>query len=81
LAPFEDKFKTFNWKVETADGHNMETLLGVLNVLKEDKSDSPKVLIADTIKGKGAPQLESDSLCHIKSLKEDEINVLLRGLE
>lgn len=81
LTPLEDKFKAFNWKVETADGHEMETMLRVLNALKEDTSDSPKVLIADTIKGKGAPQLESDSLCHIKSLKEDEINALLRGLE
>jgi transketolase len=82
LAPLEEKFKLFKWKVGTTiDGHDVEAVYNALQALKEDKGSHPKVLIADTVKGKGVPQLERDSLCHTKSLKEDEINVLLRKLK
>lgn len=81
LAPLEEKFRAFNWKVETVDGHNIEALYNSLKSLKQDKSDQPKVLIANTIKGKGVPQLEKDSLCHIKSLSEEEINLAIEDLK
>ena len=73
LTPIEEKLHVFKWKVKTIDGHNIEEVYDSLNSLKEDKSDHPRVLIANTIKGKGVPKLENDVLCHIKSLKEDEI--------
>ncbi len=73
LSPLEEKFKTFGWETGVIDGHNMESVYNSLKNLKEKKSDKPEVLIADTIKGKGVPQLENDVLCHIKSLKEEEI--------
>ena len=73
LSPLEEKFKIFGWETGVIDGHNMESVYNSLKNLKEKKSDKPEVLIADTIKGKGVPQLENDVLCHIKSLKEEEI--------
>ena len=79
LTPLEKKFRTFNWKVKTIDGHDVRKIYNTLRSLKIDRSGSPKVVIADTIKGRGVPQLEGDSLCHIKSLKEVEINDLLEG--
>ncbi|MBI1811602.1 MAG: transketolase, partial [Nitrospirae bacterium] len=79
LTPLEKKFRTFNWKVKTIDGHDVRKICNTLHPLKIDRSGRPKVVIADTIKGRGVPQLEGDSLCHIKSLKEGEINDLLKG--
>ena len=79
LTPLEKKFRAFNWEVKTIDGHNIEAAYNTLHALKGDRSSRPKVVIADTVKGRGVPQLENDSLCHIKSLKEDEINDLLEG--
>lgn len=81
LSPLEEKFKVFNWHVETINGHDVGALYQSLQVLKEDKSSYPKVLIADTVKGKGVPQLETDSLCHIKSLKRDEVDNILKELQ
>jgi transketolase len=81
LAPLEDKFKVFNWSVKTVDGHNVEAVYDALKGFKEDKIHRPRVLIANTVKGKGVPQLEGDPLCHIKSLKEDEINLVLKKLQ
>jgi len=77
LTPLEEKFRIFKWKVKTVNGHNIKEVYDSLKSLKEEKGNYPKVLIANTIKGKGVPQLENNPLCHIKSLKEDEIiNVL-----
>ena len=80
LAPLEEKFQAFKWKAKIVDGHNMEEIYNSLKELKEEKGDYPKVLIANTIKGKGVSQLENDVLCHIRTLKEDEINNAIKKL-
>ena len=73
LTPLEEKFKVFKWKVKVVDGHNIKEVYKSLKELKAEKSNCPKVLIANTIKGKGVPQLENNVLCHIRVLKENEI--------
>jgi len=73
LESLEEKFRAFKWKVATVNGHDIEELYKSLKDLKQSDDKRPKILIADTIKGKGVAQLEGDPLCHIKSLKENEI--------
>ena len=80
IEPLDDKFKVFRWSSERVDGHDIEQLYDSLAHLKEDTGGRPKVLIADTVKGKGVPSLEKDSLSHIRTLKEEEINTAIVGL-
>jgi transketolase len=77
LAPLSEKFRVFGWETRTVNGHDLQELYTGLSSLKEDRRSGPAVLIADTIKGKGVPRLESDPLCHIKALKAEEIDILL----
>ena len=81
LEPLDAKFKVFNWKATVIDGHNIEELYTTLSFLKQDESDCPKVVIANTVKGKGVSRLESDSLCHIRALKGEEIDQLLAEMK
>ncbi|MBF0609393.1 MAG: transketolase [Magnetococcales bacterium] len=82
LGCIEDKFRAFEWDTSTVnDGHVIEDVYDALMALKADTGDRPNVLVANTIKGKGIPQLENDSLCHIKSLKVQEINNLLEVMQ
>ncbi|MFA4905608.1 MAG: transketolase [Candidatus Margulisiibacteriota bacterium] len=81
LEPLEDKFEQFGWQATRVDGHDVEALHAGLSQLKSSDLDKPKVLIADTVKGKGVPRLESDSLCHIKALNCAEIETLLVAME
>lgn len=81
LEPHEEKFKAFKWDVVTVDGHDVNQLYHSLKALKKEKNNQPKLLIANTIKGRGVPSLEKDSLSHIKSLKPAEIDEILVGLE
>lgn len=81
LEPFEAKFRSFRWQTERVDGHNLELLCQMLSRIKADCNGSPRVLIADTIKGKGVPSLETDHLSHIRSLKPEEIDAIIAGWE
>ncbi len=81
LEPLDSKFGTFKWKTKVVDGHNIEQLFNALSFFKRDESDKPKVLIANTIKGKGVARLEADSLCHIKALTAEEIDQLLMEMK
>jgi transketolase len=81
LDPLDEKFKAFGWKTKVVDGHDIEKLYFTLDYLKNDEDKRPKVLIADTKKGKSIPQLEDNPLCHVRSLTEDEVDEILRDLE
>ncbi len=57
LGPIEEKFRAFGWEVRRTDGHDFRALHDAL-VHFETVTDRPKVLIADTIKGKGVSFME-----------------------
>lgn len=80
LEPLKNKFETFNWRTSVADGHKIDEIYYVLNAFRTSESAHPSVLIANTIKGKGVPELESDSLCHVRPLKEEELINAIKNL-
>ena len=57
LGPIEQKFRAFGWEVARADGHDLRAVADVFARFAT-VSDRPKVLIADTIKGKGVSFME-----------------------
>ena len=61
LGDLEAKFRVFGWKVARCDGHDFSTLATTLRRLRRT-SDRPKVLIADTVKGKGVSFMESAAM-------------------
>ena len=81
LEPIAEKFRAFRWSVETVDGHDADALASSLAELKADRRGRPKLLIADTVKGKGARSLEGDHLRHIKNLDADQVDSLVAGVE
>jgi transketolase len=81
LTPIEGKFKVFGWDVETIDGHNVKELYNSLMAFKEERNgQKPRILIADTVKGKGVTMLENDPLCHVKSLSKDEATLAIKDM-
>tara|TARA_E500000331_G_scaffold339162_1_gene369139 strand:- start:213 stop:1208 length:996 start_codon:yes stop_codon:yes gene_type:complete len=57
LKNLKIKIKSFGWHVERCDGHNFKKLNKVFNNFSKIKN-KPKLLIADTIKGKGVSFME-----------------------
>jgi transketolase len=57
LGDVEAKFRAFGWHVARGDGHDVAALQQVFRSFAR-VTDKPKVLIADTVKGKGVSFME-----------------------
>jgi len=57
LGDIEAIFRAFGWQVARCDGHDFEQLGSVFKAFRS-VTDRPKVLIADTIKGRGVSFME-----------------------
>jgi transketolase len=57
LGDLEAKLRAFGWAVETCDGHDHAALREVFARFR-DEHDTPKALVARTIKGKGVSFME-----------------------
>jgi len=80
LGPIEDKFRAFGWEVCRADGHDFAAIRGAFAHFST-VTDRPKVLIADTIKGKGVSFMENNPKWHGVAPKPDEVAAALKELE
>jgi len=67
LEPLEEKLKVFKWDVRRVNGHDHELIYNNLKELSANSIQAPKVLIADTIKGKGISFMENRLEWHYKS--------------
>lgn len=61
LGDLEAKLKAFGWHVERLDGHDIAIFAETLDKLKKI-DNKPKVIIADTIKGKGVSFMEHTAM-------------------
>ena len=79
LEPLEDKWNAFNWDVHQIDGHNMEAIMKVLQLpLHPEK---PRVIIADTIKGKGVSFMEGKTAWHGVAPSAEDYEKALKELQ
>lgn len=82
LNSLNDKFKAFNWDVfEIKDAHDLDEVYTTLNSVLNQANNKPKVVIANTIKGKGVPFLETHALSHILSVKPEDIDALIEEIQ
>ncbi|MDF1883728.1 transketolase [Sulfurimonas sp. SAG-AH-194-C21] len=82
LSSLNEKMNAFNWKVyEVQDGHDVEEVQSVLKDAITNRELQPKVVIVNTIKGKGVPFLETHSLSHILSVKPEDIDTLIEEIQ
>jgi transketolase len=66
IEPLADKWRAFNWRVETIDGHRMEQIVPALEAARERKG-MPTAIIAETVKGKGVSFMENVADWHGKA--------------
>lgn len=76
LEPLKDKFEAFNWNVFEIDGHNYNEI----EIAMLEKTTTPKVIIAHTIKGKGVSYMENKFIWHYKSPNKEELKQALEEL-
>jgi transketolase len=80
LEPFADKWRAFGWNVIEIDGHDVDQILKALKDAKEAKC-KPSVIIASTIKGKGAELMEGKTDWHYGGLDSETVEEIKAGLQ
>lgn len=73
LDSLKAKFESFNCECyDVKKGHSIKSIAAYL---KKNKTNMPKVLIVNTVKGKGIEEFENNPVWHARKLNEDDINV------
>jgi transketolase len=76
-APLSKRFEAFGFEAFIADGHDVVEMQTILRCTKETKNKKPKVVCAQTLKGKGVAFLEKHPLSHILSIKPEQIDTII----
>lgn len=71
LAPLAAKWSAFGWCVHDIDGHDFAAIEAA--VASTDELGRPKVIIANTVKGKGVSFMEDDNNWHYRIPSADEV--------
>jgi transketolase len=80
LEPFESKWRDFNWEVYSMDGHDIAQLVATLDAIADKRNGRPKVIVANTVKGKGVKVMENDAAWHSHTVDETLYRSIMREL-
>jgi transketolase len=68
-----EKWRAFGWDVYEMDGHSKENMDETFTKILNVSSDKPKIIIANTIKGKGVSFIQGNGAWHHKVPNESEM--------
>ena len=72
---------SFGWEAEEMDGHNYKEIEEKLKMLLNSSSQKPKIIVANTIKGKGISFMENNPEWHHKSPDEETYKKIIEELK
>jgi transketolase len=79
IEPVEAKWKAFNWKVLTIDGHDIAQILGAIDEARATKG-GPTMIVANTVKGKGVSFMEHQISWHGSTPNREQADKALAEL-
>jgi len=80
LGNIGNRYRDLGWDVFEVDGHNINKILRTLSLIKS-KNKKPKLIIAETIMGKGLDFIENDYHYHGRAPNEEEYIRAMRILK
>lgn len=80
LEPLADKWRAFGWSVIEVNGHNIQELTKVFNIIPL-RNNKPSVIIAHTVKGKGVSFMEDKLEWHYKSPNKDQYESAIKEID
>lgn len=81
--PHADKWRAFGWYVQEIDGHDMGQIIKAIANAKAQK-ESPSMIVARTVKGKGLKYMENDNSWHKRVPTDEQLCIaekILGGVE
>jgi transketolase len=80
MEPMADKWRAFGWDAVEVDGHDLEALRRVLDPRRGETTGKPRMVIADTIKGKGVSFMEDIRSWHSDSISFEQYEGVMAEL-
>lgn len=84
IMPTQDlreKFQAFGFEAYRINGHAMEEITAVLDMVRGRKNGKPKAIVCDTVKGKGISFMENVPKWHGVAPNEEEYKIAMEELE
>jgi transketolase len=78
--PLAEKFKAFGWDVSEVNGHDLEAMAECFTQQDINK-DKPRLVIANTVKGKGISFIEDNYVWHHKVPTDEEFEQAMQELD
>ena len=81
FEPLAEKLKAFGWFVQRVDGNDLDAVVAAFDAAKAHPEPKPRMIIADTLMGKGVPFLEQREKNHFIRVEPHEWKLALDALE
>mgnify|MGYP002264961050 FL=1 len=84
IMPTQDikkKFEAFGFEAYRINGHSMEEITAVLDLIRNRKNGKPKAIVCDTVKGKGISFMENVAKWHGQAPNDEEYKIAMEELE
>jgi transketolase len=81
FEPLEDKWASFGWHVQRVDGNHLPTVIRAFDTARDLPEPKPRVILCDTLMGKGVPFLEAREKNHFIRVDPPEWQQALEILE
>jgi transketolase len=73
LDSYKKKFESFNFSFQLVNGHNIKDIEKAI----KKKSKKPKIIMCNTVKGKGIPRMENKLFSHYKPAEISDLDIFL----
>jgi transketolase len=81
FEPLVPKLEAFGWHVQRIDGNDLTAVIAAFDEAKADRSPRPRMIVADTLMGKGVPFLEAREKNHFIRVDPQEWALALEALD
>jgi len=81
FEPLVEKLQAFGWFVQRIDGNDLDAVIAAFDVAKSHPEPKPRMIVADTLMGKGVPFLEQREKNHFIRVEQHEWQLALAALE
>jgi transketolase len=81
MEPLVDKWRAFGWDVVRLDGHDLDALLAAMQPRRDRQKRPPRMIIADTVKGRGVSFMENVRGWHADVITPEQHAQVERELE
>ncbi len=81
FEPLVEKLNAFGWFVQRVDGNEIDAVVAAFDAAKAHPAKKPRMIVADTLMGKGVPFLEQREKNHFIRVESHEWQLALAALE